>query len=171
MCEGSILLRFILPSILTLLLKSVFLQQTIRYPLERLSIRNNSFNKSHYKSSTPKQQHEMSSGPDQKKVRSAMGQKLMSQLIKAMLYWQCVLLFPEHKPQKPSLEPGGRDCWLTDVCHLRHGGWKRAFWEFGGIVVHILDLDDEFRLWFYGSFGESVDGTSMKDIMALLLSV
>lgn len=42
------------------------------YPLERLSMRNNSFNKSHYKSSSANQQHEMSSDQAQKKLRSAM---------------------------------------------------------------------------------------------------
>lgn len=60
---------------------------------------------------------------------------------------------------------------LTDVSHLGHRGSEGAIGEGRGIVVHILNLDDELRLGLHSVMRDAVDGTCMENIAVLLLTV
>lgn len=60
---------------------------------------------------------------------------------------------------------------LTDVGHLGYGGSERAVGEGRCVVVHILNLDDELGLGLHGVVRDAVDGSSVEDVVVLLLTV
>lgn len=76
------------------------------------------------------------------------------------------------KPKPLKSDPSKHvHCLLTHRRHLGNPGSVRAIQELGLIIIDVLNLDDELRLWLHGLVGEPVQRLGAERVVGLLLAV
>lgn len=72
---------------------------------------------------------------------------------------------------KFALQKRNKQKYLTNFCHLRHRCDEGSVCELGGIVINILNFNNELRLGLQGFVGIAVDGLGVENVMGFLLPV